>query len=41
MQALEDVEKEIRFRFGFSEREDLFVPQFMDCGAKMEVQDGE
>lgn len=26
MQALEDVEKEIRLRFGFSEREDLIMP---------------
>jgi hypothetical protein len=40
MQALEDVEKEIRLRFGFAEMDDLAVPLFMDCGAKMEVQDG-
>ena len=36
MQALEDVEKEIRLRFGFSERDDLTVPPFMDCEAKMD-----
>ena len=40
MQALEDVEKEIRLRFGFAERDDLALPLFMDCGAKMmEVQE--
>ena len=39
MQALEDVEKEIRLRFGFAERVDLVEPPFMDCGAKMEVQE--
>jgi hypothetical protein len=39
MQALEDVEKEIRLRFGFAEMDDLAVPLFMDCGAKMEVQE--
>lgn len=39
MQALEDVEKEIRLRFGFAERDYLAWPLFMDCGAKMEVQE--
>lgn len=40
MQALEDVEKEIRLRFGFAERDDLAWPLFMDCGTKMEGHDG-
>ena len=41
MQALEDVEKEIRLRFGFAERDYLAWPLFMDCRAKMEVQDAD
>lgn len=36
MQALEDVEKDIRYRFGFAERDNImYVPPF-DCGAKMD-----
>lgn len=36
MQALNDVEKDIRNRFGFAERDNImYVPPF-NCGAKME-----
>ena len=37
MQALDDIEKEIRLRFGFAEREDLILSPFL--AAKMEVQE--
>lgn len=32
MQALEDVEKAIRSRFGFAEREEIFMPLFTSDG---------
>ena len=37
MQALDDIEKEIRLRFGFAEREDIILSPF--TAAKTEVQD--
>lgn len=40
MQALDDVEKEIRLRFGFAERDNMSMPLFTDCGAKMESENG-
>ena len=41
MKALEDVGKAIRSLFGFADRDNIVMPPFMDCGAKMEAQDAD
>jgi hypothetical protein len=38
MKALEDVEKAIRSRFGFAEREEIFMPFFASDG-KEEIEE--
>lgn len=38
MQALEDVEREIRMRFGFAEREDVIAPPFF---SETKMEEGE